>query len=373
MNEDHQLTGQILHNLDKLGVVTIGRKNANPVPNIILNAIGIQIDHARIVKENEKYFLRPACKEAENYLYVNGNICSGSVELVHLDRICFGVSTFFIFKNQARFRGESNTFSESEIDWEFCQQELSRKNMIFTDLPLKTGEFQGNSKEAMLEFEKETLKLKAEYEEKMEIMKKQHEEMLEDLKTENMNITRINDGEREEMIKIENEKFAEVFQDYANDYQQKIEQTHAKREKAAKEVLNELKEKDKDKLEQKLIKINPNIVELNLIAKELKRNIVFSPHVVYMYIEMSAVKIPDTQKRYHINIKVDNHEEGSCYFWNLSKFSNRYFQIKDLLHRFYETGVQCELPKEQDPFWDPPEYHKIGQCFFRYFVRLNFL
>jgi kinesin family protein 13 len=365
MNEDPQLTGQILYNLDKMGQVFVGRRNANPAPHIILNAIGIQQSHARIEKTDSGYFLRSGCKEAEAYLFVNGNRYSQPTQLFHLDRICFGLSTFFVFKDQSDQRPQSTPFHEADIDWEFCQQEMSRKNMLFGEVPIKHGESSGGGKEAFLEYEKETCKLKAEYEDRMEVLRKQHEEMLEQLRTETLNATRINDGEREELIKMENEKFAEAFQEFTANFQQKIEVTNLKKERAAREVLNELKEKDKEKLERKLVKLNPNIVELNLIARELRRDVVFSPHVVYSYVESVLVKPGEHSKRYSINIKVENKEDDSVYFWGLAKFSSRYFQIKELLHRFYESGSLTRPNREDDPFWDPVESQKLGQCYLK--------
>lgn len=365
MNEDAQLTGQIIHNLDTIKILHVGRKNGNPVPHIILNAIGIQSQHARIEKINNQYFIFAGNKEAQSYIFINGDQFTSERKLSHLDRICFGISTFFIFKDQKEQNDKNPLVQEYEIDWEFCQQEVSRKNMIFSEMPIKLVENARKSKEEYIEFEKETFRLKNEYEEKMEKLKIQHEEMIENLKLEALNQTKINDQDKEDLIKIENEKFTDLFQEFANDFQSKLEQANSKKEQAARDIMAEFKEKDKEKLEHKLLKLNPNITELNLIAHELKRNVFFSPYVTYVYVEITSLKDQNKQNRYKIKIKVDNREKGYSYLWDLNKFSSRYFLIKDVLHKFYDSNSLPKLTQDKDPFWDPPEPQKFGECYLK--------
>ena len=47
--------------------------------------------------------------------------------------------------------------------------------------------------------------------------------------------------------------------------------------------------------------------------------------------------------------------------WEMSKFSNRYFIIKDILENYFETNEPCTLKQDDDPFWDPPEPYFMGQ------------
>lgn len=46
--------------------------------------------------------------------------------------------------------------------------------------------------------------------------------------------------------------------------------------------------------------------------------------------------------------------------WDMKKFSNRYFLIKDILDNYFETNEIPALKREDDPFWDPPESYFIG-------------
>mmetsp|Transcript_39918 Transcript_39918/g.35626 ORF Transcript_39918/g.35626 Transcript_39918/m.35626 type:complete len:288 (+) Transcript_39918:1810-2673(+) len=47
----------------------------------------------------------------------------------------------------------------------------------------------------------------------------------------------------------------------------------------------------------------------------------------------------------------------------MSKFTNRYFLIKDLLESYYESNSPPPKNNPADPFWDPPEPSVIGQGF----------
>ncbi len=63
--------------------------------------------------------------------------------------------------------------------------------------------------------------------------------------------------------------------------------------------------------------------------------------------------------------KVLNKENGETYLWSLAKFQNRYYIIKDLLDRYFESNVISTLSQEEDPFWDPMEPTIIGQGFYK--------
>ncbi len=139
-----------------------------------------------------------------------------------------------------------------------------------------------------------------------------------------------------------------------------------KKENIEKEFITDFKEKDKKKLEGKMAKINPNITEVNLIAKELKRNISFKIHISYFYIDMENLnQYEKNKKKYRIKIQVDNHELGYHYLWDLKKFSSRYFMIKELLDEFYMTQEIPEISQDQDPFWDPPEAERVGKVYLK--------
>lgn len=106
------------------------------------------------------------------------------------------------------------------------------------------------------------------------------------------------------------------------------------------------------------MKTLPKVIELNLIAKEFKRNISMTVKMM-LFNQDSELH---TEKM-NIKVQIDNRELGYRYLWDLGKFSNRYYIIKDMIEKYYETGIIPELPQNEDPFWDPPEPLLIGKSF----------
>lgn len=70
-------------------------------------------------------------------------------------------------------------------------------------------------------------------------------------------------------------------------------------------------------------------------------------------------------KKFKIKVVVENLEAGYKYVWELSKFSNRYFIIKDLLESYFESNEIKTPENSVDPFWDPMEPQLIGQGFLK--------
>lgn len=85
------------------GQITIGRKGktGEPSPEIILGAIGMQQNHAKInLLPNGLFELTCIDSDAAAVTMVNGKYVSGkkrSKVLNHLDRICFAGSAIFVF------------------------------------------------------------------------------------------------------------------------------------------------------------------------------------------------------------------------------------------------------------------------------------
>ncbi len=58
LNEDPLLSGKVLHSLSKEKIL-IGRKNVEPVPDIVLGGLGIKAQHAEIHNEEGKLSILP--------------------------------------------------------------------------------------------------------------------------------------------------------------------------------------------------------------------------------------------------------------------------------------------------------------------------
>lgn len=95
--------------------------------------------------------------------------------------------------------------------------------------------------------------------------------------------------EREEMVKREEENYMMVLDNLKENFDNQLQLEQAKKNQFEKDFLLEFKDKDRKKLDSKLVKLSPNIKEVNLIAKEFKRDIQFSLHLTYYYIDMDNV------------------------------------------------------------------------------------
>lgn len=362
LNEDPFLSGQIYHNLDQLNCLYIGRKNGDPSPHVILHGIGIQRNHARIEREGSDFYLIPASEEASKYLYLNGELVYEKEKLYPLDRITFGVSSIFLFKNPKSNESPRGFFDENEIDWEKCQVEVTKKNTAFN--MFIDPEEEKKRKERYEQIETECERIKRQHEDDIKKLQKEHEERVEQMKKESM-MTSI-DYNKEELIQMEIQKFEEFKDEFEHTYTKQINLEKAKKDKVNEEFMEDFKNKDKARLENKMAKINPNVIEVNLIAQELKRNISFKLHISYFYIDMDNVNTYEKHhKKYRIKIKVENHELGYCYYWDLNKFSTRYFLIKELLDEYHITNKIPNVSQDKDPFWDPPEHLRVGEGYLK--------
>lgn len=101
----------------------------------------------------------------------------------------------------------------------------------------------------------------------------------------------------------------------------------------------------------------PLINEANLCAKEFNKDILFKTKLIS--------KIPDSHnnsplevlknRRTEIYVKVFNQEHGTTYLWDVEKFNERLYSIRELVNHYFETNEVPVLLDQKDPFWDPPE------------------
>ena len=365
INEDPFLSNKIFHDIDKLEKITIGRKSPNknmPNPVISLASIGIEYNHACVEKMGDAYFLY-LNKDKEGSVFYNGQLVEEKIKLKHLDRIIFGTSAIFLFLNPHEpVEGE---FQKEEIDYEFCQME---KHQMEGDNK-EEDEFDLEKFKQINQEENEKL-----IQEKIKEATRQYEDKIQELENETTLLKEKTKGEKDQQNEEREKQRQEVYEHYQayieqlekemNRKDRLLEQQRDK--KISNEAFNKMKEEEKKVLNRKLAKISPNITELNLIAKELKRHIHFSVHLNYFFVDFHDVSNYQNQKKYRITIKVENNELGYTYFWDMEKYANRYFMIKELLEKHFEdpSSIQ-ELKEEEDPFFDYAQHHCYGQGFLK--------
>ena len=103
LNGDGMLDRKIFLDLSKITKASVGRKAPadSEQPNLVLGGIGIQQQHAAFITDSNKTILRPLCKEAVPFIYINGEKLSKNkdVTLSANDRIIFGSGSVFLFRN----------------------------------------------------------------------------------------------------------------------------------------------------------------------------------------------------------------------------------------------------------------------------------
>lgn len=79
-----------------------------------------------------------------------------------------------------------------------------------------------------------------------------------------------------------------------------------------------------------MYKINPNVIEANLIAQELNRNINFKLLINFSYVDFEDIKFAEKNK-VNAKVEVENNELGYSYQWDIEKFTLRYLMFRELL------------------------------------------
>ena len=84
----------------------------------MLCGLGIEENHAKIVKKGSKYFIEALSDTAAEYTLVNGKPAYEPKELEHNDRIILGINSVFLFKtNNQKPEGKS------KLDYEYAINE----------------------------------------------------------------------------------------------------------------------------------------------------------------------------------------------------------------------------------------------------------
>ena len=104
-------------------------------------------------------------------------------------------------------------------------------------------------------------------------------------------------------------------------------------------------------LDRKLRKYIPKITEINLIAQEMKREVMLSLELEYLHDIIN-------QGKPLISVIVDNYEEKIEYSWSVAKFRNRYLFIKELFDKFL---LECtkNLCNYFIDTWKPAKRHLL--------------
>lgn len=133
-----------------------------------------------------------------------------------------------------------------------------------------------------------------------------------------------------DLMEMEKDNFENYKQLFNDDYEKQIKAEMAKKDEFEKQYIKNFKENDKKKLEDKMYKINPNVIEANLIAQELCRNISFKLLINFTYVDFEDINFSE-KNNVNAKIEVENKELGYNYQWDIEKFTLRYIMFRELL------------------------------------------
>lgn len=407
LNEDSQLSGKLYYELENTPI-HVGRKNGDPKPQIILGGIEIKKNHAFFdckehptIEGEFQYFIKPYTPEALKYIFVNGKkIKEEGKDLKHNDRIIFGNNTVLLFKYKALIKHdkqekrilklkqerakrraageevdsdeevkeeEDENSEDEEVEWEKAQTE---KIELADQLRKKEEEeqqkkYEAEQKKRIQEMNAKIEEEKEQAEEKIKVQQNQFESQMKEMELK-----------MQQMEESAQQQFEQELEDAEKMMRDKIERMEQERLERERQRLEELEEqehlikqrqKDNEILEKKLAELLPLINEANLCAKEFNKDILFKTKLIS--------KIPDSHnnsplevlknRRTEIYVKVFNQEHGTTYLWDVEKFNERLYSIRELVNHYFETNEVPVLLDQKDPFWDPPEPQLIGQGFYR--------
>lgn len=110
--------------------------------------------------------------------------------------------------------------------------------------------------------------------------------------------------------------------------------------------------------QEQVLEILPMVSEVNAISEELNKHRSFEVVLI-----SSAAQEYGSNAGTKVMVKMKNLLNGNTWLWERGKFMNRRYLIQDLYQRFLDGDKSVlKIPKEEDPFWEPPEDVLIGTC-----------
>ncbi|XP_064610352.1 kinesin-like protein KIF28 [Liolophura sinensis] len=250
LNEDPMLSGVVYHFLEE-GETTFGRKDASPQPNICLNGLSIQKEHAVIVCKKGEVEIQPVGKSGAK-TKVNGLPLTGPKNLHNKDRILFGSNHLYVFVNP--LKPETPDDIPREITWEFAQKEIAQAKGF------ATGSGAGLSKDQQI-------------------------------------------------------------------------------------------------AQEQVLEILPMVSEVNAVSEELNKHKSFE---VVLISSVAQEGMYGANQGTKVMVKMKNLLNANTWLWERGKFMNRRYLIQEMYQKYLDGEDVLKIPREQDPFWEPPEDVLIG-------------
>eukprot|EP00105_Crassostrea_gigas_P042664 XP_019926812.1 PREDICTED: kinesin-like protein KIF28P isoform X19 [Crassostrea gigas] len=120
--------------------------------------------------------------------------------------------------------------------------------------------------------------------------------------------------------------------------------------------------KEQQIVQEQVLEILPMVSEVNAVSEELNKQKSFE----VVLISAAAQEGGDITQSHASNdlvlvtVKMKNLLNGNTWLWERGKFITRRYLIQELYQKFLDGENISNIPKEQDPFWEPTEDVLIG-------------
>jgi kinesin family member 13 len=333
LNEDPLLSGYITQVI-KPGKNRIGKKNPNDPPDIIIEGLGIGVDHCVIEYANDQCTIYPS-SDPNLKTMINGKILAEPTVLENQNRIRFGNHNFFLYI-------DPEELSSATYDWEYAVKEANEEQV--------RGLLGKQDEELKAKEEELKKKIEAEYElarKKMEEEKKQLEGLMKS-KNKNDLATQKALAEREQELLARQKAMEE--------------------EMRKKELMLKQHEDNRialEKLKKLLSHAIQQINEANERAVLLGKNVTYQPE---LYREGGGLGKGLQSTNVRVKVIYPDISEDFQIHWGLDKLEGRLVDMQEICNQLDFGGDPNDIIMDYDPFSDNIDnfthtYHLIGQAY----------
>lgn len=363
LHPDPLMNGRLVYILEE-GETTIGRRTKEFNPKIKLGAANILPQHCVIERQGDTVTLKPNEGAAT---YVNGDQVKEPVTLRHKDRIILGSNSSFLYLHE----NDLDNMSEEEkanlpdnIDYNFVQEEYASK--LGFAITIQNDEKERELEQRMKELEEKMKKEKEaqlENERRRRELEEKEKKMMEELKAKELALKKLaQNSPNMEKLKLQIEQQQREAEEALRKEREELENKRIQLEREMQRQLELAKhlearkvreKRDRDLLDEKLVKVIPMVNEANAIAKELNRDVFFDIKLFTYITEDPKTRKPETKTE--IGLNVYDRESNTSVLWSFDKFVDRFYIIQELYQHFInlEESEPFVIDKENDPFWDP--------------------
>ena len=344
-------------------LLTIGRRDAHPSPDVRLGGASIALQHAtmRYRLSDNTFIVKPATLGAK--CYVNGVLVhdAGSKPLRHLDRLVFGTSHAYVLIIPFRVQEEiDNVVSRANIDYSFALSELARGQ-------LELIEVQESGRRSALEDERAAAAARvAELELALAAQRiaTESEAASNARALEERACAAAGNEAQVATLRAEAAEAAKSASAHALQLERVLAEQVAAAGAAA--TARDREARWRTVIDEKLLRLLPLVAEGNAVAEEMGRRIHFEPKL------MAGENSSGTSQRTEVCVRVCGADaiEGG-WLWSADKFTDRLYVMREVFALWTSSGRVARSSAgidarsdddDDDPFYDAPADTLIGRA-----------